>query len=278
MQLPESTVRIRLVGDELRRHRMAAGWKLIEASRRMGIDHTKLSRMEHGKYTQTCDEVAGLLALYGVTGEKRKDLLRLSREAEHSGLWQRNCSIHQRVATLESFESNATRLINFENAVIPGLLQTVPYAQALIGNSGLCADDVDLGKRVADRIHRQAVLRKLGAPDLVAIIAESALHNIVGDRTIMREQIAYLAEAVQRRNIAVRIVPASARSSAGHDGPFMRLHFRDRRGVVVLENRTSNLFLEDDEDLLIYNQVTARLLDVALGNEESVALLRDSLA
>jgi hypothetical protein len=45
--------------------------------------------------------------------------------------------------------------------------------------------------------------------------------------------------------------------------------------VIVLTNRTSNLYLEDDEDLYAYNQVVVELLSVALGEEDSVALVRE---
>jgi Domain of unknown function (DUF5753)/Helix-turn-helix domain len=275
MALSDTTVRIKLVGHQLRRHRIAAGLGLVEAAQKIGLHHTRLSRMETGKYHQKCEDVAGLLGLYGVTGSSRQELLQLSRYTDESGLWQRNSSLYKRVAALEALESIAIGMINFECNVIPGLLQTLPYTEALIRNSGMFDNEEDLGQRVAVRIHRQGVLRKPGAPQLIAIIAESALHNLVGDRTIMREQLIYLTEATQRRNIFIRIVPATSTSSAGLDGPFMRLQFRGRRGVVVLENRSSNLFLEGDDDLLLYNQVAARLLDVALGNTDSVALLHD---
>lgn len=243
MALSDPTVRVKLVGDELRRHRVAAGLGLVEAAKKIGLHHTRLSRMETGQYHQACDEVAGLLGLYGVTGSSRRELLQLSRYPEESGLWQRNRSLFKRVAALEALESIATGLINFECTVIPGLLQTLPYTEALIRNSGMFENEEDLGQRVAVRIHRQGVLRKPGAPQLIAIIAESALHNRVGNLAIMRDQLIYLTEAAQRWNIFVRIVPATSNSSAGLDGPFMRLQFRGRPGVVVLENRTSNLFL-----------------------------------
>jgi transcriptional regulator with XRE-family HTH domain len=274
MLMSESTVRIRLIGAELRRHREAAGLTLTELATRIGIEKTQLSRMETGDRTQKCEDVAGLLAIYGVIGEKRKTLLQLTREAERSGLWQRNCPYEQRVAALKTLEARAVGLINFECTVVPGLLQTVPYARALISTFPLI-DEEEAGRRVADRIYRQSVLRKLGAPEFLAIITENVLHNIIGSRTIMREQLAYLAEAAQRPNIQLRIIPRAVGNHPGLDGPFVRVRFRDRHGVVVLENRTSNLFLEDNEELMVYNDVLEEMLTVALNNDDSVALVRE---
>ena len=179
---------------------------------------------------------------------------------------------------MQILESRAIRLINFENAVVPGLLQTVPYIQALMRNVGLVDHEDLIGDRVAARVRRQGVLRKINAPDFLAVIAEQALHNVIGGREVMRDQLVYLTEAARRRNVSVRVIPATAGDHPGFDGPFTRLSFHDRTGVVVLGNRTSNLFLEDDEDLMVYNNVLVELLSVALNDEESVALVAELAA
>jgi transcriptional regulator with XRE-family HTH domain len=274
MLMSESTVRNKLIGAELRLHREAAGLTLTELATRIGIEKSQLSRMETGDRAQKCEDVAGMLAIYGVIGEKRRTLLQLTRETERSGLWQRNCPYQQRVAALRTLESRAVGMINFECTVVPGLLQTVPYAHALISTFPPI-DDEEVGRRVVDRVHRQSALRQPRAPEFLAVITENVLHNIIGSREVMREQLAYLAEAAQRPNIQLRVIPGSVGNHPGFDGPFLRLRFRDRHGVVVLENRTSNLFLEDDEDLMVYNDVIEEMLSVALNNDDSVALVRE---
>lgn len=274
MQLSEPTVRLKLVGEELRRYREMAGFSQLQAADRIGFEKSKVSRMESGQRGQKCEDVAGLLAVYGVTGAERQQVLDLVRAADRPGLWQRNSSLTHRIAVLKVLESRAIRLINFECSVIPGLLQTVPYIEALMRNVGLVNEDL-IGERVAARVHRQSVLRKFNAPDFLAIISENVLHNIIGDQKTMREQLIYLTEAVQHRNISLRIIPASVGNHPGFDGPFMRLQFHDRPGVVVVANRTSNLFLEEDEDLVTYNNVVVELLSVALDEAASVALVRD---
>jgi transcriptional regulator with XRE-family HTH domain len=276
MLMSESTVRIRLIGAELRRHREAAGLTLTELATRIGIEKSQLSRMETGDRAQKCEDVAGMLAIYGVIGEERRQLLQLSRESDRVGLWQRHSgSLAERIAALQTLESRAIKLIEFQCQLIPGLLQTVPYIRALMRNVGLLDDEEVIGERVAARLFRQAVVRKSGAPEFLAIITEGALRNIVGDAEVMREQLTYLIEAAQRPNIKLRVIPASVGNHPGLEGPFIRMQFHDRRGVVVLVNRTSNLYLEDDSDLVAYNHVLVELLSVALNEEESVALVRE---
>lgn len=275
MLYPEPTVRIRLVGEQLRRHREFSKLTIAQAARRIGVTASKLSRMETGKLHQKCDEVAGLLGVYGVTGEDRRHLLELAQIANRPGLWQPNTfSYAQRVATLQLLESHAIRLTNFESGLIPGLLQTVPYIQALMRGVGRLDDEDEIGERVASRVHRQAILRKSGAPDFLAVIAENALHNIVGDKEIMRDQLIYLTEAAQRRNIMVRVIPRSATNHAGFEGPFHRLQFPDRAGVILVGNRTGSIFLEEDADLMTFNLVLVDLLSVALSPEESIASIQ----
>jgi transcriptional regulator with XRE-family HTH domain len=274
MLLSESTVRNKLVGEELRRYREAAGLKLAEACPHVGLDPSQLSRLENGKRPPKCEDVAGLLAVYGIRGAERRQLLELARAADQPGFLQRN-SLAQRVTALKILESRAIRLINFECSLVPGLLQTVPYIQALMRNVGLINDEEVIGERVANRVHRQGVLRKAGPPHFLAIIAERALHNVIGDNAIMVGQIDYLIEAAQRPNISIRVIPDSASNHPGFEGPFLRLQFHDRRGVVVLTNRTSSLYLENDEDLVAYDTVMVELLTMALGDTDSVALLGD---
>jgi transcriptional regulator with XRE-family HTH domain len=273
---PEPTVRLKLVGMELRRLREAMGWTILEAANRIGFGEAKLSRMETGERGQKCEDVAGLLAIYGVTGDEREEILELTRLADRPGLWQRNSSsFTQRMATLKSLETRAVSLINFECELIPGLLQTVPYIQAVLRHVGLLNDESMIGGCAAARLHRQAVLRKSMAPEFLAIITENVLRNVIGDKAVMREQLNYLIEAARRPNIKIRIIPSTTGNHPGFDGPFLRLQFADRRGVIVLGNRTTSLYLEDDEDLAAYTDVMVELLSVALNEEDSVALVRE---
>jgi transcriptional regulator with XRE-family HTH domain len=267
------SVRVKLIGEELRAHREAAGLTLRQLEQLAGIDKTKINRMETGERPQKIEDVATLLAVYGVHGEQRRQLLDLTREEDRSGLVLRHsATMTQRVATLRFLESRATKLINFECQVIPGLLQTFPYAQALMRNSCMVDED-EISDRATARIHRQAVLRKSAAPLFHAIMMESALRSPVGDRTVMHDQLVYLTEVALRPNISLRIIPTEVGNHPGTAGPFLWLHFDHRSGVVVLGNRTADLYLEAEEDFVVYSHVVVELLSVALDEEESVALV-----
>lgn len=278
LQGPESTVRIEVLGEELRRLREAAGLTLTQVAEQIGIHYSHLSRMETGKRPASPEDVASLLVVYGITGEERQEMLALAKRAVQPGLWQRHGSFEARFAALKMLESRATTLIEFQPLVIPGLLQTVPYAQAIYREVGLFEDEEAIAERVAGRIHRQAVLRKRHAARLVAIVAESVLRHLVGGPAVMREQLRYLTEVSERPNVLLRVLPTAAGGHPGMDGPFIRMKFEDRPGVVFLPHRTSSLFLEESIEISDYDRVIVELMSMAMSEENSVRLVAEMAA
>lgn len=278
LQGPDSTVRVEVLGEELRRLREACGLTLSQVVSRIGISESHLSRMEMGKRAPSPEDISALLVIYGVTGVERLEMLALAKKSGQPGLWQRNGTFESRFATLKILESRATTLVSFEPLIMPGLVQTMPYAQAAVRELGMIEDDDLVNERVVDRLQRQAVLRKVGAPHLVTLLAESALRNPVGGRAVLRDQLRYLAEAAGHPNVTLRIVPTMAGGHPGLLGSFLRLRFADRPSVVFLENLTSSLFLEEHRDIAVYDQVIVELLSVAMDEENSVRLVAEMAA
>jgi len=64
LQGPDSTVRIEVLGDELRRLREASGLTLAQVGERIGLSISHLSRLESGNRPQSVEDVAALLVVY----------------------------------------------------------------------------------------------------------------------------------------------------------------------------------------------------------------------
>lgn len=272
MWRPESTVRAEVLGAELRRLREAAGLTLQETSERVGISPSHLSKLETGKRTQQIEDVASLCTVYKVFGQERRDLLELARNSAEPGFWQKpNRSFASRVATIRLLESRATALFNFETMLIPGYLQTVPYMRAVM-RGGMIEDEEEVDRRVVSRIQRQTSIRRRNA-ELTTIVCESALHAQIGGLAVMRDQLNHVVEAAARPHVTFRVVPTSAGAHPGLAGPFVRMRFADRPGVVFVPCGTSSLFLEEPEDIEHYKVLTVELFKLALSHDESVALV-----
>lgn len=278
LQGSDSTVRIEVLGEELRRLREACGLTLTDVVSRIGISESYLSRMETGKRAASPEDVAALLVIYGVTGEERLELLTLAKKADQPGLWQREGSSEARFATLKILESRATALVSFEPLMIPGLLQTMPYAQACVRGVLMLDDQEAIDERVVGRVHRQGVLRKFDAPPLLSIIGEAALRCPVGGREVLREQLHYLVEVAERDNVTLRVVPNSAGVHPGLLGSFLRMSFAGRPSVVFLESQTAGLFLEDHSNVSVYDKAIPELLSMAMTEENSVRLVAEMAA
>ena len=269
----EVTVRGRQIGATLRVLREECGLTAEQAADRIHVSKTTLCRIENGRGIPRYDDVVGLLVLYRASSEERRDLLALAREAGRTGWWQKtSVPLYERIHTLRTLEWMADSITNYEPEVIPGLLQTVPYMQAMMREMAKMSDE-DMVDRVAARFQRQQVLRRQPRPRYLAIITESALHQGIGGPEVMHGQLAYLLEAAAKSYITIRVVPNSIGGHAGLAGSFVRLCFADRSDVMMEEMRSSNIFLEDRADLAYYDQAEPDLLAVALDESLSLELI-----
>ncbi|MFK0115062.1 Scr1 family TA system antitoxin-like transcriptional regulator [Streptomyces sp. NPDC090994] len=185
-------------GEVLRHFREAAGLTQAELARRIPCDRSHVARVEAGTrvpqdtFAKACDE---LLGTGGV-------LLRLWRridwypQVEHPDWFQRRADM----------DAVAISLREYQERLVPGLLQTERYATALFAR---VASGEDLTERVRARLSRQQRFLSEGGPSYIAVLDESCLRNVVGDAEVMREQCAALLEVGRRPNIRVQVAPAS---------------------------------------------------------------------
>ncbi|HWE88758.1 MAG TPA: helix-turn-helix transcriptional regulator [Pseudonocardiaceae bacterium] len=272
MEDTETTLRSEHLGAELRKLRKRAAKSLEEAAKSIDSGPPKLSKMETGKQGCKFEDVAGLLAIYGVGGAQRKAILAMALEADKPG-WLLRTSAAEQIETLRRLEQRADSITVFHPLLIPGLLQTAPYILAVLNEIGGLSQD-EAKDRLAARIQRQDVLRFPVTP-FTALIAEDALHHRVGGKQVLRDQLKYLLEAGGKPKITIRIVPNLDRGHPGMDGPIVRLNLPDRRGVVHLESREYTHFLETKRDIDSYDHVIEQLTAVALDESASARLIAD---
>ena len=272
MSEPDPTVRGQELGAELRVLRESAGLSLAAAAHRIGASASKLSRFETGRRSIPLEDVAALLAVYGVTGARRGALLALAREADRRGWWQRDRpGFAERQRTLISLEARAERITSFEGMVVPGLLQTGEYMRAMLLDQRT-VPEAEIEERMIARLRRHAILRKDRPPQLLAIIDELALQRVIGGRDVLRRQLEQLVETAARPNVAVRIVP-NVGTHAASVGSFQILERSGGPNVVFLENLGSSLFLEERHEIELYRRSVRVLLDAALDEAQSLTLI-----
>lgn len=258
----------------LRRLRTQSGLSGVDVAQKLGVSSSLISRAESGKRGISRDDLSALLTIYGVERQLRNALLDLHANASNPEMLDRgDLNLHEDLEKWIGFEQDATVIHNYEPMLIPGLLQTFPYARAVIEAFGPKLSAEGIEARVNARIARQAILRNLDAPQLDIILHEAALRHEIGGRQAMREQLGCLLEASYRAKITIRVVPLELNAHPGMNGPFVIMDYAELPSLVHLENKVASLYLEDESDVEAYKLAFEGLLAVALPTDRSADLI-----
>jgi transcriptional regulator with XRE-family HTH domain len=274
---PHTSVRSRTVANELRKLREKRDLSCAEVAKMLGVSASKISRIETGISGLQSDDVATLLGFYQVPSTKRAELLELLRRGDQKGWWERQAGLPKLWRAVIDYENKATRIQSYQALIIPGLLQTGEYCEAMLRGSDSTLTDAELDNLVATRMARAAVLTRTGAPQYLAIIHEVALRMLVGGSGVMHRQLRHLLSMAERPNVALRAVPVSAGANVGLRGSFMILELADEPDLVHVENQITGMFLEEDADLSGYRLALRNILSVAIASDATARLV-DSIA
>ncbi|MET8990628.1 helix-turn-helix transcriptional regulator [Nonomuraea wenchangensis] len=215
------TLRAQWLGKHLRELRERAGLTLKEAGEYLQRDGSTVSRFEAGLYPARTPDVLALLDLYGVTTPQERDgLVRLSRDVWQNGWWDDySGDVSHGIVDYAWVEARAESISSFDALVVPGLLQTRDYMEAVIRAESPDATDEQVARWVDFRLTRQEILTDEG-PCLSTVLDESVLRRSVGGPEIMRAQLTHLAKHVSAPNIEIRVLPLAAGAHASPDGTF----------------------------------------------------------
>jgi transcriptional regulator with XRE-family HTH domain len=257
--------RERGLGLELRRIREERGLGQREAADQLHWGKDRLSRIETGKQNITVEDVAQMLGAYGVDEDERESLLEAARSVDEPGWWERIPGITRNSAALADYESEAAELIDWSPGLIPGLLQTMDYAAAVMELYGISHDLI--GARIGARRERQ---RAVAGKPYTAYIGMSALRATVGGPRVMAAQLDSL---VERNDVTIRVAPEIA-THLGQVGAFYLLRFPGAPSVVHVELLGSGVFHDTPELTSLYDLAVTQIAAVALSETESARLIK----
>jgi transcriptional regulator with XRE-family HTH domain len=268
-----TSVRSRTVAHELRTLRENRGLSCADVAKVLGVSASKISRIETGNSGLQPDDVSALLGFYQVPGPRRQELLGLLRRGEEKGWWERQAGLPQLWRALIDFENKASRIQTYHALMVPGLLQTAEYCEAILKATDDTLTNAELGNLTASRMARQIVLTKSNAPQYLAVIHEVALRMLVGPRGVMKRQLQHLLTIAERPNINLRVLSTAAGANVGLRGPFMILEFADEPALVHLENQITGMFLEEEADLAGFRVALQNILSVSLAPAATAELI-----
>ncbi|MEU3069122.1 helix-turn-helix transcriptional regulator [Streptomyces sp. NPDC006906] len=257
----------RMVAEMARTLRIQRGWTQEQEGKEIGYSAAAISAME------TCAQPASdamLVELQRVHGKG-------TRIFETARQYMRMERLPEQFKDYALLEEAALSLQLFVTNIVHGLFQTEAYARALIGGGHPPLPDPRVEELVQLRMARKALFDRDPLPMIEIIIDESVLRRVIGSEKIMREQLLYLVECAQRRNVTLLVLPLDAGKYgeyAGAHGEMNLLETSEHEHLVYLEPQDESLLISDPAKVSTYAQRYARIRSQALGPRESLDLIK----
>jgi transcriptional regulator with XRE-family HTH domain len=233
----------------------------------------KVGRFEanHWKRPEMSD-IRDLLRVYGLDEDESAELEQLAMKARARHWWREYNEVFQN--EFPGFENDSARIRVFMPLVLPGLLQTRDYLEAVL--RGSLRSPTWQRKAIEARLRRQEILDRTDgtAPYVVAVITEASLMYRWGTVADRRDQILHLVDLSKRTNIELRIQRFA-------DGPPTGVHSMvnifdfadDEPSVVYLETDTTIQEVSNSEEVQTYVEGFGRVRDGALEPDNTTSYL-----
>ncbi|NNJ60963.1 MAG: helix-turn-helix domain-containing protein [Dactylosporangium sp.] len=262
------------LGHQLKDLRKDAGLTGRQLALRAGWHSSKVSKLEYGKQTPAETDIEVWCQHCSAT-DQIADLIAAVRNIETMYVeWRRML----RVGTRRRQEASITLELEtklmrwYEPLLVPGILHTAEYAAAVMGRVidfyGV-PDDLDTG--VAARMERQQILYR-GDHRFHFIIAEQALHTMVGSPEIMIGQLDRLQTILSLPRVSFGIIPIDAPYHAPTNQFIM---FDDR--LVNVETVSAELAITQPREIALYTKAFHILTGVAAYGKRAQTLIRSAL-
>ncbi|WP_322974542.1 helix-turn-helix domain-containing protein [Actinacidiphila epipremni] len=252
------------LGQEIRRRREALGLTQAELGEMIVMSPQMIAHFEAGRRKPRLDDAKRLDQALGTDGW----FYRLRKNMDAPG-------IASKFATVRELEPFATVIQSYGSALIPGLLQTVDYATAVMraGHANPALGGTE--EQVAARLERARIFDDPDGPDTWFLVDEHAIRRCVAGPAAMARQLRHIAALVRRGRIRFHLLPFSVGAHALLTSMVLILRFADAPPLAYVEGlNVGHVF---DEPALV--NACQQSFDLALGDalsaDQSLALLEE---
>lgn len=260
------------VARQLRDLRKDAGLTVTELASQCGWHHAKTSRIENARTppsptdirlwcraTGTADQVPDLIA----ASQHAESLYREWRQRVRTGLRKLQDSY------VELYKSTSLLRV-YSPVLVPGLLQTEGYAQALLStNARFLGVPDDAAEAAAARLQRSQIIHEPGHR-FVMIVEEAVLYYQLGDSEAMAAQLGYLLTAGALPAVSFGIIPMSTRERALWPQETFDVHDDT---LVSVELISAEVNITQPSEIALYTKAFERLRSMAVYGAEARGLI-----
>ncbi|MFF7200830.1 Scr1 family TA system antitoxin-like transcriptional regulator [Streptomyces sp. NPDC008141] len=198
------------------------------------------------------------------SGEHLQRLCRLAQESKHPEYF----------ADAAELEKEALTISEYAPLLIPGLLQTEAYARGITRATQPFAADEVVERHVTVRLERARRLDDPSGPELWAIVHEAALHVVVDEPSVMREQLEQLAEqARDHHRVMVQVLPFAAGPPPLTHGTAIVMTFADSPAIVYTESAHSGQLIDEPALVSKFQKSYDLVRAAALSPKASLSLI-----
>ncbi|WP_329336823.1 helix-turn-helix domain-containing protein [Streptomyces sp. NBC_00663] len=254
---------MRMVGALLAVFRTAAGYTQSSLADAFALGEETIASIEQGRRRLKPDLAEQLDDFLGTKGALTAALKHLP-EVDLVPQWAEEYLEREREAIAISW---------YENQVLPGLLQTDAYAEAVFRSRVPVYDEDEIARLVAGRVKRREILEGNEAPFTSFVVWEPAVRAPLGGKEVHAEQVRHLRACSELPSLMLQILPLNRTSHAGLAGPFVMLETPEHQRVAYTETQRGSQLIADQDEVAILNQKYAMLRSQALTPEDTRDLL-----
>jgi hypothetical protein len=236
-----------------------------------------------GKGTISAHELAVLLEFLGARSDVKHELMALGVEARKRSVRRPYTDLlpnaYLRLADLETM---AEEVWTYSRGLIPGLLQTQAYIEAVMAvGDGIWWDPSweERRNRIDFRLARQRQIMTAEPPkSMHFVISDDALQTEMGSPEIMTEQLDHLLKIIDgNSNITIQVISSTAGNNPSPSSGLILLHFNEPLrpvGFIPVSYGPSTYF-DEPADTHRLSRAFGRLEGLAQSAEQSRKIIAD---
>ncbi|NUV58791.1 helix-turn-helix transcriptional regulator [Streptomyces sp. CAI-85] len=261
---PSSSPRA-LLGAELRHAREKSGLSQEALGQRLFVSGSFIGQLE-----------AGTRRLQTDMASKVDELLNTD------GFFERNCTAADKSRYPNHFteaveaESMAQTIRQYVPSLIPGLLQTRAYAQAVFRAYQPTASDDEIENLVEARLSRARLIADPTPPLLWWVLDEAALRRVVGSPRTMAENLHRIAALIRGHRIIAQVLPFRVGTIGALGGGIKLMTFTDAPPLAYLDGIGIGQLIDDPATVARCELSYDLLRASALSPQESLALIESA--
>ncbi|WP_409472210.1 helix-turn-helix domain-containing protein [Streptomyces sp. HC307] len=222
-------------GAELKRRREDAGFTQVELGARVFVSGAYIGQFEQAIRKPQLDIARRIDETLQTDGIFERLWRKLIKEQPYTEYF----------AHVVELERLATEICEYAPTVVPGLLQTREYAQAMFLAGNPLAADEYIEELVKGRMDRTLLLNDATRPVYWVVLHETALRVPVGGPTVMAHQLDHIAALMRERKVLLQMLPFAAGAHPAMGKMMKLMEFEDAPPTVYTEGVFSGSLLDE---------------------------------